>query len=198
MKGRTWEGSNSSTELRDVARHGLGRGFTPKLKVSPPTEFASFILSEGVSHEITDISVWKCTKMHYFTQNISKIFLIPHHCLGGGHPLPRPEPPRHLRRLNSAPSASCSRRLSRLSPPPPSPLATSRILPNCGNIRHISVSTIAVMDRLELVYFSRWFAIHHATLGKCLLKFLKNSCIGIPWSISVIDEQLIININKPN
>jgi len=74
-------------------------GFSPpKLNVSSPqTEFANF-----------DISVWKCTKMHYFTQNTTKFSgdgaqpppktpLL----LGRGTPVPQTLPSRHLRHLNS-------------------------------------------------------------------------------------------------
>ena len=81
---------------RDVARHWLGGGGfrPPKLNVSPPPkkkEFANF-----------NISVWKCTNMHYFIQNTFK------NLWGWGtapSPSPTPDGERYTRSPDLTPSA---------------------------------------------------------------------------------------------
>ena len=62
----------------------------------------------------------------------------PHPHLGGGHPLPRPYPSRHLRRLESVPAAR-RRRLRRLDPIPPPLLRNPGSAPGyvtCTSLRY--------------------------------------------------------------
>ena len=63
-------------DIRDIARHWLGGLQPPKLKVSPPIRVCTFCIVRRCIAWNYWYFCMKVHKMHYFTQNTTKIFWV--------------------------------------------------------------------------------------------------------------------------